>query len=391
MHVVIPTEDLLHLLGRLKPLKTVTTKGFQFAIYTLIAEDKKLRLIISDGTSLTATTEVFATVKTPGKASVNGTDFYNTMLKIIPEGRTDGVGSKEVTLKVSGVKLVASTVMCYENYGAKIKQKREFTQVATNLSPKDNEVPKDYNVKIPGQYIGYVFKVMSRMISAYTSDMVGLSGILMRLREKKLIFAVSDGVRVLEIQYPGEIEGPEFDVLLPKVTSSLLHTLIQEGDHIEINGRSSRIKFSVNSNGLRTTLLSSVINAFFPSYESLFTIPGPSFTINNRILSDNITNVRRSLDDPVHRLHLVFNGKELSINNKDANSHMTFSNDGLPVIASDGDSFSVLINAFLLESLLSFIGTETIKITAPQDKPLVMEGMVEEIKVRAAIALAMED
>lgn len=390
MHVIVPTVDLVQTLSRLKPIKSVTTSGAMFSVYTIEATDNKLRIIAGDGYSFTATTEIFADIKSPGKISVNGTDFYTTMMKIIPAGRGP-VGSDKIEMKVDKNKLKIKTTTHYATSNAAIKQSREFTLVKAKLSPKDDEVPPDYHLKIPGEHIAEIFKIMSKMISAYTSDIEGLSGVLMRVRAGKIVFVVSDGVRLLEICCPYIVKASDFDITIPKMTCSLVQSLIGQGDQVDIHASQSRIKFITEQGGLKTTLLSSLIPALFPDYSSIFEAKGPTVTLDSKILRDNIANVRRSLQDETYRLKVEFNGKTISLSNTHANSHLSFSNDNIPVESSKGGTFSLLINAFLLESMLSLIGYTSLNITVPSgNKPVVMLSENGDIKIRSALGVAVE-
>lgn len=390
MHIVVPTADLVHILSRLQPIKSVKTSGGLFAIYTMEAQDGKLRLIAGDGASFTATTEIFAKVKVPGRISINGTDFQTAMLKIIPVGK--GIaGSDNIEMKVEGTKLRIKTKTTYSDTNAEIKQTRDFTLVKAKLSPKDDELPSGYHLSIPGQYMAQIFKVMTKMISAYTSDIAGLSGVMMKIEGGKLLFVVSDGVRLLEIECPYQIQSSDFFVILHKMTCSLIQSLISQGEQVEIYSSQSRIKFITEQDGLKTTLLASLIPAGFPDYSSLFTAIGPTITVDSKIFRDNIMNVRRALDDETYRVKIEFNGKTMSLNNAHASSHLTFSNENIPVSYTNGEKFSLLINAFLLESLLSLMGKVDLNLVVPEnDKPIIMSASIDDIKLRSALGVAIE-
>jgi DNA polymerase III sliding clamp (beta) subunit (PCNA family) len=391
MHVIVPTLDLVSMLGKLRPMRSLNTSGFEFAIYTLEAKDKKLRLIVGDRTSITASMEIFANVKQEGKASVNGQDFYESILKIVPEGKSSTVGSKEIILKRTDTQLKMETVTTYHKLNVNIAQKRAFHLVTMDLSLDELDKPKDHYVKIKAAHLAEIFKVSNRLISSYTSDIASLSGILLRVRNNKLLSVVSDGMRILEVIYPQPVQSDDFDVILPKLTANLLQLLIEEGDEVEIYVDSRRIKFFIDSDGLKTYLSSSILRAAFPEYEPIFNATGNTLSVNSGLFSDNISNIRKSLNDDTYRVKLIFDGTKLSMTNTKSSSHMEFSNDGLPVTNVKAMPFEIMINAFLLEGLLTLLKSEDITLVSPPDnKPLVILNRDEELKIRTAIALATE-
>ena len=391
MHVVVPTLDLVTMLSKLRPMRSLVTSGFQFAVYTLEAYKGKLRLIVGDRSSITAATEVFADVKQEGKLSINGTDFYETMARIVPDGKSQVSGSKEVTLKGTDTKLNMSTVTYYTKIDAKIPQKRSFGRVTMDLNLNDKDKPKDYHIKIKTRYLAEIFKVSNRLISSYTSDMAGLSGILLRIKGGKLMSVVSDGMRILEVTYPLTVQADDFDVIIPKTASSMLQGLIEEGDEVDIYADKRRIKFFIDSDELKTYLSSNLVRAQFPHYDPVFDAKGTEFYIDNKLFSDNISNIRKSLNDETYRVRMLFDGTNLSLENTKSSSHLQFSNSGLPVTRATGQSVDILVNAFLLEGLLGLFKSENIGLTFPPDnKPMILVNDGEDIKVRAAIALASE-
>lgn len=391
MHVVVPTLDLVTMLSKLRPMRSLVTSGFQFAVYTLEAYQGKLRMIVGDKSSITASTEVFADVKQEGKLSINGTDFYESMARIVPDSKSQVAGSKEITLKGSNTKLNLSTVTYYNKIDAKIPQRRTFGRVTQDLNLNDRDKPKDFHIKIKTRHLSEIFKVSNRLISSYTSDMAGLAGILLRIKDNKLMSVVSDGMRILEVTYPLTVQSEDFDVIIPKVASSMLQVLIEEGDEVDIYADSRKIKFYINSDGLKTYLASNLVRAQFPHYDPVFEASGTEFLIDNKLFSDNISNIRKSLNDETYRVRMIFDGTNLSLENTKSSSHLQFSNAGLPVTEAQGQPFDILVNAFLLEGLLSLFKSENVGIVSPPDnKPMIIKNDGEDIKVRAAIALATE-
>ena len=175
------------------------------------------------------------------------------------------------------------------------------------------------------------------------------------------------------------------------MTCSLIQSLVSQGEQVEIYSSQSRIKFVTEQDGLKTTLLSSLIPAGFPDYSSLFAATGSTLTIDSKMFRDNISNIRRALDDETYRLKIEFNGKTMSLNNNHASSHLTFSNENIPVSHTNGNKFSILINAFLLESILSLVGKVDLDLVVPEnDKPIIMSASIEDIKLRSALGVAIE-
>jgi DNA polymerase III sliding clamp (beta) subunit (PCNA family) len=391
MHVVIPTLDLVVMLGKLRPMRSLVTSGFQFAIYTLEAYDDKLRLIVGDRTSITASMEIFANVKEPGKVSINGTDFYESVVRIVPDSKSTFSGSKEITLKATDTKLNMSTITYYNKLDVKIPQKRSFARVITDLVLNPDDRPGLHHVKVKAQHLSEIFKVSSRLISSYTSDMAGLSGILLRIKDKKMLSVVSDGMRILEVTYPHAISSEDFDVIIPKLTASLLQGLIEEGDEVELFVDARKIKFFIDSGGLKTYVSSSILRASFPEYSPIFEADGNELSINTRIFSDNISNIRKSLNDDTYRVRLAFDGTKLAMTNTKSSSHVEFANEGIPVEVKGAKPFELLVNAFLLEGLLSLLKSDNITIiTPPDNKPMVILNQDEDVVVKTAIALASE-
>jgi DNA polymerase III sliding clamp (beta) subunit (PCNA family) len=391
MHVIVPTLDLVVMLGKLRPMRSLVTSGFQFAIYTLEAKDKKLKLIVGDRTSITASMEIFADVKEEGKISINGTDFYESVVRIVPDSKSTVSGSKEITLKSTDTKLNMSTVTYYSKLDVKVPQKRSFARVVTDLTINEAEKPGLHHVKVKAQHLAEIFKVSSRLISSYTSDMAGLAGILLRVKDKKMLSVVSDGMRILEVTYPHAVASEDFDVIIPKLTASLLQGLIEEGDEVELFVDNRKIKFFIDSDGLQTYIASSILRAAFPEYGPIFEADGNKLSVNTRLFADNISNVRKSLNDDTYRVKLMFDGTNLSMTNTKSTSHVEFSNEGIPVDVKKAQPFELLVNAFLLEGLLSLLRSEDITIIAPADnKPLVILNQDDEVIIKTAIALASE-
>jgi len=392
MHVVVPTFDFIRMLNNLKPLKTLVTTGFEFAVYTLETQGSdKLKLIVGDGTNLMASTEIFADVKKEGKLSVNGNDFLQLMSKIHPDAR--GAGSKEIELKTTSTKLHVKT---YTNYvGAKkaVENKREFSLLTKDLVAKETLQKTEYEFKIKAVFMSEIFKVLSRMVSAYTSDIAGLSGVLLRVKDKMLRFVVSDGKRILEVFFPEAVNCNDVDVILPKITCLLLQTLLMEGDTLKISYDGNRqIKFEIDTQGLKTVVMSGIIVAYFPPYESIFNNTGEVLTMDVSILTDNITNIRRAIDDEAFRIHIKFDGDTLALGNYNySDGHINFSNSNIPVVSSSSSGFEVLLNAFLLESLISLIPAESITLIIPENQPIILDNCDNSLRVRAALARAIAD
>lgn len=391
MHVIVPTIDLLGMLRRIKPLKSLVTSGFGFAVYTLVAEEGRLRLITGDEATLTATTEVFADVKKAGKVSINGTDFYQTVMKLRAKTDDSSTGSDDVTLRATPTKLMLTAQTFYE-FTSSVKQTRSFTQVVKDIDPRDNEMPRGTHFTIPAAFLSSIFKSLASMVSAYTSDLVGLTGILMRIKDQKIVFAVSDGWRILEITYPEPIESADFEVILSKASTAILHTMLSEGDQIQVHASDRKIKFIVDSDGLRTTLLSQVVVGAFPAYAEIFQNTGPAIEVNRQIFYDNVANVRRVLGDKTYRINLKFDGKQLSISNmENTSSHLEFTNEDIPYTAASGGPFNILLNAFLVESLLQLMPSDSLELIIPPDnRPVIINNKSDDIRIRAAIGVATE-
>jgi hypothetical protein len=392
MHIKVPTYDFIRMLSTIKPLRTVVTTGFSFAVYTLEAYDNKLRLVVGDKSTLTASTEIFAEVKQPGKVSVNGTDFLQVMSKIVPDV-DQGRGSKTLTMKSTDTNLGITTVTKYE--GSKgITQRRSFTLLRSHLKSREDYVPDGIAFEIPAEYLSDIFKVVVRMVSTYTSDIAGLSGVLLRIKSGIIKFVVSDGKRLLEIELPKKASAPDVDILLPKLTCSLLQTLIEDGDSLKVTYDGQRmVRFDIDSNGLKTIVVSSVIVAYFPPYQ-FFNETGPAFRIKTQLLLDNIINIKKALDDEAFRVQIVCDSETLSITNEHApDSHTRFTNSGIPLVQSGGadSTVNLLINAFLLESVLHLIGTEDIVVTVPEGKAVIVTSVGSDLIVKAAVARAKPD
>lgn len=392
MHVIVPTLDLITMLSKLRPMRSVVTSGFQFAIYTLEAYDQKLKLIVGDRSSITASMEIFADVKQEGKVSINGTDFYETMIKIVPDAKSTVFGSKNITLKSTDTKLNMSTTTYYSTINTKIDQKRSFSRVATDIKVTNSTSASTHEIQTIATHLSDIFKISNRLISSYTSDMAGLSGILLRVKQRRLFTVVSDGMRILEVVYPSEVDSEDFDVILPKMTATLLQALIEDGDEVVIKTDSRRVQFYINSDGLQTYVASNIIRANFPEYEAVFAAQGSQFKVDSQVISDNVSNVRKSLNDETYRVRIIFDGqKSLSLSNCKSSSHLQFSNEGIPVEEPNGSSFDIIANAFLLEGLLVLLKTPQIKIIVPPDnKPMVLSNLDSDLKIRTAIALARE-
>ncbi len=393
MHVIVPTLDLVTLLVKLRPMRSLVTSGFQFAIYTLEAANDKLKLIIGDRSSITASMEIFAHVKKAGRISVNGTDFYESIIRITPDVKSTVGGSKEITLQGSDTKLSVSTITYYNKLNIEVPQKRTFHRVTTDLATDEHTTVWDQAVHIKAAHMSEILKTSNRLISAYTSDMTSLSGVLLRIKKKKLRSIVSDGMRILEVTYPHKVKAADFDVSLPKLTSTLLQSLLEEGDDIQLV-MDKKIKFLINSDGLKTFISSDFLRAHFPNYEPIFEATGSELVVNTQLFSDNISNIRKSLSDETYRIRIIFEDGKLKMTNTKANSHLEFSNENLSVSQTNGQPFEFLVNAFLLEGLLALLKCEEVKlIVSPDNKPLILLSQntdEDDPVVRAAIALAQE-
>lgn len=392
MHVIVPTEDLIDVLSRLKPLRSLKTRGFPFSVYTLEAKDGKLQIIISDKTTITASMEIFADVKKPGKISLNGGDFYQVIMKLIPVTRTSSGGSKDIELLVKGNKLYLDTSTTYLSVNASVKQQRTFSLVEEDLSwnTRKTTVPTS-KFEMHIESVLELFKTLGRMVSAYTSDIVGLSGILMKVSPEEIKFVVSDGIRLLETVVCQELATSDLELILPKSTVNLLYYLVSVGDILEVEASSQQIRFRISSDGLETLLVSSLIAGNYPDYESVFSYGNsPNITINTKLFKDNIMNVRECLDKQDYLLKLKYR-KALTLENASKNSHLTFTNEGLPVVSSEGGPFELIVNAYYLESLLAFVDSENVKLVIPVEfKPLLLYNISDTLQIRAALALTRE-
>jgi DNA polymerase III sliding clamp (beta) subunit (PCNA family) len=388
MHVIVPTRDFLQMLSKLKPMRSLTTTGFMFAIYTLEAYGDKLRVIVSDNATITSTTEIFATVKEPGKASVNGSEFFQLVAKITPE-QNNKAGSRATELKTDQSKLTLSTATNYAGVDKAVKQKRVFSMVNKDLYYDSNFTIGDTGVELelPGLYMADIFRVLARLIANYTSDIAGLTGVLVRCRNSQLFFVVSDGFRIVEIKYPQPVTCRDFDLILPKISCITLQTLIEDGDALNIKASDHKAMFTVDTDGLTTSMTTALVKAFFPPYETIFDTAGVSIVINTKIFLDNVSNVRRAIDDDTYRLNLQFVKGMLNVSNYQS-GHSSFTNEEIQLASCSGDA-NILINGFLLENSLSLLGAPEIKITIPEnEKPIIIDNMDDELKVRIAVALA---
>jgi hypothetical protein len=394
LHVIVPTADFVRLMSRIKPMKSIVTTGFSYAVYTIEASKNKLKLIVSDNASITASSEIFATVQEPGAVSVNGGDFFLLISKL-PHANNANLSSKDLELKADHGTLTVSTIADYSNIGAKVSQSRTFTLVKTLLLAKDDVVfndPSAINVKLPALYLADVFRVLGKVISNYTSNITGLSGVLMRCRGTRLYFVVSDGYRMIEIAYSQTVDAPDFDVILPKATCTMLQTLIGDGDTLELWSSGHQIKFFVDNGGLKTTILSSIIMDYFPPYESIFEAKGLVVKLNTKLLVDNVANVRRAIDEDPYRIKIIFSNKIFSIYNHGQGSHVTFKNEGIPLVSGLPEPYNLVINAVLLDSSLSILGSDELQITIPADrKPIIIDNLDDNLRIRIAIALVDED
>jgi DNA polymerase III sliding clamp (beta) subunit (PCNA family) len=222
--------------------------------------------------------------------------------------------------------------------------------------------------------------------------MAGLSGVLIRCKAEKLLFVVSDGFRIIEIAYPTPVKSKDFDIILPKLTCSLLQSLIYDGDELEILSDSHQVKFRIDTDGLVTSVVSSLIVAYFPPYESIFAATGEKVKLYTRLLADNISNVRQVLEEEPYRLKLEFSKKQLNLTNLKQSSHVSFSNDGLPLLSPIKTPFDLVVNAILMENSLAIIGSEFISIMVPGGgKPIIVDNEDTDLRIKIAIALAEED
>lgn len=394
MHVTVPTADFIRLMSKLKPMKSLVTTGFSYTIYTIEAKDNKLRLIISDNASITASSEIFATVQEAGVISVNGTDFFQLVSKL-PHTNNPNLQSKDLELKSDQGTLSVSTVTDYSNIGASVAQSRSFTLVNAILSARDDFIPQgptSIKVPLPALYLADVFRALGKIIANYTSSIAGLSGVLLRCKNKKLLFAVSDGYRIIEITYPTDVDAPDFDIILPKVTCMIMQGVISDGDNLELWSDGHQVKFVVDNAGLRTSVLSSIIMAYFPPYASVFDVTGTIVKLNTKLLVDNIANIRKAIDEDPYRIKINFTNNVFNIYNHGQGSHISFKNESIPLLAGPPAPQDLVINAVLLDSSLSILGSDTIQITIPSDKkPIIVDNLDDNLRIKIAIALVEED
>jgi DNA polymerase III sliding clamp (beta) subunit (PCNA family) len=394
MHVIVPTGDFSRLLSRLKPMRAITTTGFAFPIYSLEAHQNKIRLIISDNSSIVASSEIFATVKEPGTVCLNGEDFVQMVAKI-PAINTANTGSKNLELKSTNTKLNLSTDIHYSKIGKNVSQKRSFSLVNATLSARDDFDPQGDNavrIKLPATYLSDVFKVLGKTVARYTSDMAGLSGVLIRCKDQTLLFVVSDGFRIIEIKYPDPIPSKDFDLIIPKLTCTLLQSLIYDGDELEILSDRSQIKFRIDTAGLITSVLSSLVVAYFPPYESIFNVSGEVLKVYTHILLENISNVRSVLEEEPYRIKMEFNKQALGLKSLNQSTHVSFANEEIPLLTQLGAPFELIVNAILLESSLAILGADTIQLTVPDNnKPIIIDNCDDTLRIKIAVALAEPD
>lgn len=395
MEVVISTVDLHYLVNQLKPIKQLTTRGYHFVVYTLVAYEKKLKIIASDKSSLSASVEVFAKVKVPGTVSINGTDFYSSVMKIAPdtESKTRLTKSKSINLKSTDTKLELSTSTQYKDKDITVDQTREFQLVASHLSVNELEKPSQINLSMRAEHFLPMLNLANRLVSSYTADITSLSGILLKLKNKELFMVVSDGTRILELKYPEPLAVEDFSFLIPRPTAALINNMMSDGDTISIFADSRKIKFYIDNDGLTTYLASSLLRGMFPEYTPIFKCSRDNgFCVDTKVLLDNVVNIRPSVDDDTYRIRLLYDGSgTISVVSQKTSSHIGFSNSGIKVRGLGENEIKILINALLLEGLLSLMPSDMITvIVPPNDKPIIIEGNFKNIQIRAAMALAAE-
>lgn len=388
MHIVVPTIDLLNLIHTLKPIRTIKTVGHDFPIYTLIATDDKLKLIVSDKLSITASMEVFAQIKKPGKLSVNGRDLYSTVVQTKPYSNSDGVGSKEYTLKADDSKLYLKTDIFYGRKS--ILQTRSLSRINADLSNMERQ---DFNMAPISIKIENLNKILATLARIITSDAAGEIGqsILLRMRKGALTFVATDGVLVVEVAGDSENEVPDFDLLLPRQSCSMLSNLIMVGDILQIQYNTHQAKFLIDNHGLNLSFITSLIIGDYINYENIFNDDAFHLITNTKILWDNLNNINKTLGDESWRTQIEIMKSTLRLSNL-VKGHYDFTNEGIPAVIFNANGNKWVVNSLLLSGLVSIVASEEVKLTVDSSQKLLRVYSTSGAPyIRGALGLNKED
>jgi DNA polymerase III sliding clamp (beta) subunit (PCNA family) len=384
MHLQIPIVDLVQLVSILKPIKSLTTQNLDFAIYTLEASEGRLRLIAGDGIGLVSYGEITAEVLRPGRLSVNGVDFFTAALSF-------GDSTEVLVLRETATKLMMELVTSQE--GQKVKHKRTLSLLKDDLTVFQESFVETAIYTVPSEVLLGALKLSGKFLSAHTSDMDGLSGILLRTNQEQLQIVVSDGARLLEITHSLGAEVAASDVLISKTVYGMLAALFRYTQTIEVRASSARVKLTGDMDGKFAFLSAPVIIAEFPEYRHFFNNQtGTQFSVDARMFLQALSNVRKLLSDNLYRVNVLITKAGITLTNTKV-SHADFTSEGIPLMSFSGDRVSVTINALLLESLVQVCGNTELFIVVPGDnKPLSLSAIDKHgFGIRAALGVIEED
>lgn len=109
---------------------------------------------------------------------------------------------------------------------------------------------------------------LSKVLFAVSNDETRpiLTGVLFTFRDKTLYLVATDGFRLSEVKLKGEVDTPDFKIIIPK---AVLHEIIKlnESESVEVSfdNENNQVIFAVGD----TVLSSRIIEGEFPDYEKI--------------------------------------------------------------------------------------------------------------------------
>lgn len=175
-----------------------------------------------------------------------------------------------------------------------------------------------------------------------------------------LVAVATDGHRLAKTTCPMPEGGAGMPgVIIPRKTVEVVSRMLPEKGEVRIDLSDSKIRFTMEDDAGVVTLVSKLIDGTFPDYRRVVPAGNPNrFTISRAQMADAIDRVITISSGKGNAVKHAFAGDGLTLttNNPDAGS----AEEGLPIMAAEGDPVEIGFNGKYCLDLLAAAGGEEV-------------------------------
>ncbi len=347
MKLVISSKSLLSALQRASGAVAVNSKLLPISEYYLLEVTGTKLLVYATNTEISIQTEA-SIVEAEG-------DFAVALPSVIITEALKSMPDHPISLNVDEN---TSKVEMTSEFG-----KYELTGQPGGDFPNIAELPEEDGIDFPAEFFEMGFR--QTQVAALSDEMrKAMSGVSLKVEDGKLVFAATDGHRLIKNVFYTESGGLEKQVLLPrKSLMGALRPLLKEGEDINIRFSKENIFFAT-SQGL---LVCRLVDQTFPNYESVIPQDNPNKLYLDRL--DFINTLKRiSLfsNQTTYQVIMDLKPQSLTISSRDIDFQR--SGDEQFPCTYEGEDMTVSFNGRFLIEMLSVLESEQVRVDLLDNK-----------------------